>query len=93
MFSAEMKFLPDLWATTLDEILTIRIGRLIVNHELGNLLSPILATVAFDQPIDSGFDLKELGSRSVFPWKIKKQMAVNRFGLTARHSLTRPNSG
>ena len=62
MLSPETEFLPDLWATTLDEILAIGVGGLVVDHELGDLVSPVVATVAFDQAIDSCFELKQLRS-------------------------------
>jgi hypothetical protein len=38
MLSPEMEFFPDLWAAAFDEIFAIRIGRLVVDHELGDLL-------------------------------------------------------
>jgi hypothetical protein len=46
MLFAEMKFLPDLWASALDEVLAIGIRRLVVDDELGDLVGPIIATVA-----------------------------------------------
>jgi hypothetical protein len=32
MLLAEVKFFPDLWATTLNEVLAIGIGRLVVDY-------------------------------------------------------------
>ena len=53
-----------------------------MEHELGDLLGPVVSTVTFDQPIDQGFDLKQLRSCSIFRRQVEQQMAVNSFGLT-----------
>src|SRR5262245_24317323 len=72
MFPADIEFLPDLWTTALDEVLAIGVGGLVMDDELGNLLSPVVTTMAFGQPIDCGFHLKQFGSRAVFWRKVEQ---------------------
>jgi hypothetical protein len=43
MLFADMEFLPDLWPGALDELLTIGIRRLVVDHELRNLVGSVVA--------------------------------------------------
>ena len=64
MLFAQIEAFPDLGAAALDEVLAVwGCG---VDHELGDLLGPIIATVVFDEPIDSRFELTQLHSYSVF---------------------------
>jgi len=83
MLSSEIELFPDLWSAALDEVFAVGIGRRVVDHELDYLLSPVVATMTFDQPIDRCFDLKQFDSRSVFKGKVEQQVAVNCFGLTS----------
>jgi hypothetical protein len=68
MLSPTMEFSPNLWTTPFDEVLAIRIGWLVVDHELGYLLGPVLATIAFDQAIDRCFNLKQSRASAVLDW-------------------------
>ena len=72
MLFPQPKELPDLCTTTLDEILAIGIRRLVMDHELDDLLGPVVATVALDQAINRRLDLKQLGARPVFEGQVEE---------------------
>ena len=57
MLFAKSEFLPDLWTTALDEILTVRV---VVDHELDDRLMCKAATMPLDETRDCRLDLKEL---------------------------------
>ena len=54
MLLPESKKPPDLWTTTLDEILSVGI---VVDPKVDHLFGPIAATVVFDEAIDGRLDL------------------------------------
>jgi hypothetical protein len=62
MLFSEMEFLPNLLTSSLDEVLPVGVGVLVMKDELGNLLGPVVTTIALDQSIDGCFDLQPLHS-------------------------------
>jgi hypothetical protein len=71
MLFAKIEPLPDFRTASFDGVFAIGVGRLIVDYELSDFAGPIVVTMAFNQPIDRRFDLKQLAPRSVFMGKIE----------------------
>ena len=56
MLFAKSEFLPDLWTTALDEILTVRV---VVDHELDDPLIKDSATMSLGETQDCCLDLRK----------------------------------
>src|SRR5207247_1250118 len=79
MLLAELELLPDLRATTLDEILAVRV---VVDHELDDCLVCSAATVQFDQTRDRRLDVKQPLALAIFHRQVEEQVAVHDVRLT-----------
>jgi hypothetical protein len=62
MLFPEIESLPNLRSAALYQVFAIGIRRLVVDHELDDLLGPVVAPMALDQSIDRCFHLKQFGS-------------------------------
>ena len=88
MLLPESEALPNLGATTFDEVLAVRV---VVNHELdGLLVCRCRDRAASTRREIAVLDLKELLARAVFHRQMEEQMAVHDIRLPARLALTRP---
>src|SRR6476659_2238240 len=90
MLLPEAEEFPDLAATTLDQILTVRV---VMDPEGDGFLMKDAATVESNQATDCSFDLQQPHARAVLDRQMKKQMAMLDVRLPPCLALSRPCSG
>jgi len=69
MLLPEAEALPDLRTAALDEVLPIRV---IVDHQVADLIRPVAIAMFVDKPVDCRFDFTQLLACAVFHRQVKQ---------------------